>query len=56
MAQFHKRHTQEIQKAGNVRTHVGSRAEVMKDIKNLIQEIDNAQKKYEEYKKQAQID
>lgn len=56
MAQLHKKNTPEIQKAGRVSTFVGSRENVGKSIIRLIKEIDNAQKEYEEYKKQAQID
>jgi len=41
MAQSHKKNTPEIQKAGRVRTSVGLKAEVLRELKNLIQEIDN---------------
>jgi hypothetical protein len=56
IAQLHKRNTPEIQKAGRVSTFVGSRENDLKNIKRLLKELDNAQKEYEEYKKQAQID
>lgn len=56
MAQLHKRNTPEIQKAGRVSTFVGSRENVLKNVKRLLKELDNGQKEYESYKKQAQID
>lgn len=41
MAQFHKRNTPEIKKAGRVSTFVGSRKNVLKRIKRIIKEIDS---------------
>lgn len=56
MAQLHKLNSPEIQKAGRVSTFVGSIENVKKSIIRLLKNMDNAQKEYDENKKQAHID
>jgi hypothetical protein len=56
MAQLHKRNTPDIQKAGRVSTFVGSIENIKKSIIRLLKNMDNAQKEYDENKKQAHID
>jgi hypothetical protein len=55
IAQIHKRNTLEIQNAGRVKTFVGLRAHVMKELKNLIQEIDELQEQDKNMKKNGQM-